>query len=134
MVISVPVFTMVFRLTLLYGYDLQTKGFELEIAWRDRAFNSLNYGIRFVLSDAQAKITRYSNPSRTLNKYYAGMKWGQIWGYESIGIARSDDQMLEHLASLPNGGQSSLGSDWQAGDIMFKDVNKDVTGPVTEKL
>lgn len=105
--------------------DLQTKGFELEIAWRDRAFNSLNYGIRFVLSDAQAKITRYSNPSRTLNKYYAGMKWGQIWGYESIGIARSDDQMLEHLASLPNGGQSSLGSDWQAGDIMFKDVNKD---------
>jgi len=29
------------------------------------------------------------------------------------------------LASLPNGGQSSLGSDWQAGDIMFKDVNKD---------
>lgn len=105
--------------------DLQTKGFELEIAWRDRVFNSLNYGIRFVLSDAQAKITRYSNPSRTLDKYYAGMKWGQIWGYESIGIARSDDQMLEHLASLPNGGQSSLGSDWQAGDIMFKDVNKD---------
>lgn len=105
--------------------DLQTKGFELELAWRDRAFNSLNYGIRFVLSDAQAQITRYSNPSGTLSKYYSGMKWGEIWGYQSIGIAQSDDQMLEHIASLPNGGQNSLGSDWQAGDIMFKDVNND---------
>lgn len=105
--------------------DLRTKGFELEISWKDQIFNSLNYGIRFILSDAQAEITRYSNPSGTLNKYYRGMKWGQIWGYKSIGIARTDDQMLEHLASLPNGGQNALGSDWQAGDIMFRDVNKD---------
>ena len=33
--------------------------------------------------------------------------------------------MNEHLASLPNGGQSVLGSDWQAGDIMYKDLNGD---------
>ncbi|MGV8096052.1 MAG: TonB-dependent receptor [Mangrovibacterium sp.] len=104
--------------------DLKTKGFELEVVWRDRAFNQqLNYGVRLILSDAQAEITHYSNPSGTLSKYYAGMKVGQIWGYESIGIARSDEEMAEHLATMTNGGQSYLGADWQAGDIMYRDVD-----------
>ena len=34
--------------------DLQTEGWELELSWRDVAFGQLNYGIRLVLSDAQA--------------------------------------------------------------------------------
>ena len=33
--------------------------------------------------------------------------------------------MEAHLASLPNGGQSQLGSKWAAGDIMYKDLNGD---------
>lgn len=105
--------------------NLKTTGFELELSWRDRLFNSINYGIRFILSDSQSEITKYSNPSRTLLKYYEGMKWGEIWGYTSVGIARNQEQMLRHLSSLPNGGQSQIGSDWRAGDVMYKDVNGD---------
>lgn len=105
--------------------DLQTKGFELEISWRDVAFKHLNYGIRFTLSDAQAEITRYSNPSGTLSKFYKGMKWGETWGYETVGIARTDEEMEQHIISLYQGGQSTLGSNWWAGDIMYKDLNGD---------
>ena len=105
--------------------DLRTKGFDFEISWRDRAFDQLDYSVRFVLSDAVTKITKYSNPSKTLGTYYEGMTLGDFWGYESIGIARTEDEMLEHLISLPNGGQTALGSNWQAGDIMYRDLNGD---------
>ena len=105
--------------------DLQTQGWELELSWRDVAFGQLDYGIRFVLSDAQATILKYSNPSRTLDKNYAGKKVGEIWGYETIGIAKSDIEMRNYLATLPYGGQSAIGSDWGAGDIMYRDVNGD---------
>lgn len=105
--------------------DLETRGWELELAWKDRAFGQLDYGVRLVLSDAQATITRYSNPSGSLDIYYSGKKAGEIWGYETIGIAQTDQQMLDHLATLPYGGQDALGSDWRAGDIMYKDVNND---------
>lgn len=105
--------------------DLESRGWELEISWRDQVFGTLNYGIRFILSDAQAYITRYSNPSHTLETYYTGKKWGEIWGYETIGMAITDNQMMDHLATLPNGGQDALGNDWRAGDIMYKDLNGD---------
>ena len=105
--------------------DLRTTGFEFEISWNDRAFDQLDYGVRFVLSDAVTKITRYSNPSQTLSTYYEGMTLGEFWGYESVGIARSEDQMLEHLMTLPNGGQTALGSNWRAGDVMYRDLNED---------
>ena len=50
---------------------------------------------------------------------------GDIWGYKTIGIAKTDEEMLEHLISLPDGGQSAIGSNWHAGDIMYEDVNHD---------
>src|SRR5690606_38089736 len=105
--------------------DLKTWGFEAELGWNDRFKNGIGYGTRFVFSDNQSRITRYSNPSGQLNNYYEGMMWGEIWGYRTIGIARTHEEMQAHLATLPNGGQSPLGQDWTAGDIMFEDVNGD---------
>lgn len=105
--------------------NLVSKGFELEIAWNDRAFGQLDYGVRFVLADAVTTVTKYSNPSKTLGTYYEGMKLGDFYGYESIGIAKTDDEMMEHLITLPNGGQDAIGKNWQAGDIMYKDLNED---------
>ena len=105
--------------------NLVSRGFELEIGWKDRAFKELDYGVRFVLSDAVTKITKYSNPSGTLGTYYEGMTLGDIWGYKTIGIAKTDEEMLEHLISLPDGGQSAIGNNWHAGDIMYEDINHD---------
>ncbi|WP_298552927.1 TonB-dependent receptor [uncultured Parabacteroides sp.] len=107
--------------------DLKTYGFDLNISWQDRLKNGLGYGVKFILSDAQTEITRYPNPTGTLDKYNAGRKMGEIWGYETIGIAKTQDEMNQHLATLPNGGQNAIGSgsNWGAGDIMYKDLNGD---------
>lgn len=105
--------------------DLKTYGFDLEIGWQDRLKNGLGYGVKFILSDAQTKITRYPNPTNTLDKYKAGELMGDIYGYETIGIAQSKKEMNQHLASLPKGGQDALGTNWDAGDIMYKDLNGD---------
>jgi TonB-linked SusC/RagA family outer membrane protein len=105
--------------------DMQTSGFELEIAWNDRLKNGLGYSLRFLLSDYQTKITRYPNETGDLAIYRAGQKLGDIWGYKTIGIAKSQEEMDAHLASLTNGGQSAFGSQWAAGDIMYADLNGD---------
>lgn len=105
--------------------DLETYGFDLVVGWQDRLKNGLGYGIKFVLSDAQTKITRYPNPTNTLDKYKAGEMMGDIYGYETIGIAKTKEEMDAHLATLPNGGQDALGTNWDAGDIMYKDLNGD---------
>jgi TonB-linked SusC/RagA family outer membrane protein len=106
--------------------DLQTKGWEFSIAWRDRLNNGLNYGINLSLSDQITIIDRYpSNKIGAIDNYIAGQKDGLIWGYETIGIAKTQEEMDTYLATLPNGGQSALGSQFAAGDVMYKDLNGD---------
>lgn len=105
--------------------DLKTYGFELAVAWQDRLKNGLGYRAKFMLSDAQTIITNYPNPVGNINTYYSGQKYGEIWGYTTIGIAKTQAEMDAHLKTLSNGGQNALGSNWAAGDIMFKDLNGD---------
>jgi hypothetical protein len=105
--------------------DLQTAGFEFEVAWNDRLKNGLGYSLRLLLSDYQTTITRYPNETKDLSRYREGQKMGDIWGYTTIGIAKSQEEMDSHLATLANGGQSAFGSQWGAGDIMYADLNGD---------
>lgn len=105
--------------------DLETRGFEIDINWKDRLSNGLGYNIHFLLSDYQTEVTKYPNPTNTLSSYRKGQKLGEIWGYTTIGIAKTDEEMQAHLATLPNGGQNFFGSVWTAGDIMYKDMNDD---------
>lgn len=105
--------------------NLKTYGFELEVSWKDRLSNGLGYGVKVMLSNSTTKITKYPNATGSLSTYRAGQTLGEIWGYSTIGIAKSAAEMNAHLATLPNGGQSALGSNWSAGDIMFQDLNGD---------
>lgn len=106
--------------------DLKTRGWEVSLAWKDQLKNGFNYGINLSLSDQITYIDSYpSNKTNSLSTYIAGQRDGLIWGFETIGIAKTQQEMDAHLASLPNGGQSALGSQWSAGDIMYKDLNGD---------
>lgn len=105
--------------------DLKTYGFDLTVAWNDRLKNGLGYSAKFILSDSQTEITRYPNQTGRLDTYRTGMKVGEIWGYTTVGIAKTQEEMNTHLASLPNGAQNALGSRWEAGDLMFADINGD---------
>ena len=85
----------------------------------------MGYNIHLILSDAQTEILKYPNPTGNLNTYREGTKTGDIWGFETGGIAKSQKEMDDHMAALPNGGQNALGNSWKAGDIMYQDVNGD---------
>lgn len=100
--------------------DLKTQGWELQIGWNDRLNNGLGYGVRLMLSDAKTIIESYpSNNTKSIDSYLVGHEIGEIWGFETVGIAKSDEEMNAHLDKV--GGQSSLGANWAAGDIMYAD-------------
>ena len=101
--------------------DMKSFGWELQIGWRDQ-IKDFNYGVRLSISDSQAKILRYANPTKSLSKYIEGELIGEIYGYTTIGIAKTDEEMQAHLANVD---QSPLGNQWAAGDIMYADLNGD---------
>ncbi len=101
--------------------DLKSYGWELELSWRD-AIGDFKYGTKFVLSDYQVEITKFYNPTNSLGvSWYEGRKMGEIWGYESVGLAKTDEEMTEHLKK----NKPAWGSNWAAGDVMYKDLNGD---------
>ena len=100
--------------------DLRTNGWELEVSWRDH-IGDFNYGVKLVMSDDIQTITRYYNPNRLLSQWCEGQKMGDIWGYQVEGIAQSDEEMNDWLAN----NKPSWGSNWAAGDVMYKDLNGD---------
>ena len=123
------------KVPIINNTDLETYGWELSIGWNDILKCGLGYGVKLLISDSQTEITRYPNETGSLNSdvnvakdkaiYRTGMMLGEVWGYETIGIAKTQEEMEVHLASLPNGGQDAIGNRWGAGDIMYADLNGD---------
>lgn len=110
--------------------DMRTTGWELEISWRDQ-IKDFKYGARFNLSDARSKILRYPNTTGNIHTYYDGKYLNEIWGYESVGIAKDDAEMTEWLKkNKPN-----WGSNWGAGDVMYKNLTnrKDTDGKIIDE-
>lgn len=98
--------------------DMKSYGFEVEAKWQDK-IGQVGYSVRGVLSDDQQKVTSYPNPTGNISNWYDGRLSGEIWGYTTIGIAKTQEEMDAHLANVK---QSSLASKWGAGDIMYKDL------------
>ncbi|VAW17982.1 Outer membrane TonB-dependent transporter, utilization system for glycans and polysaccharides (PUL), SusC family [hydrothermal vent metagenome] len=99
--------------------DLRTKGWELSVTWRDKISQDWQYGLNLALSDNQAEITKYDNPTGALSAYYVGQKIGEIWGYVTEGIFQTNDEVASHAD------QSQLGFNWREGDIKYADLNND---------
>lgn len=103
--------------------DLKTRGWEMQLTWRDRLKNGFSYGVTASLSDQTTYIDSYpNNATQSIDTYIAGRKLGEIWGFETIGIAKSDEEMNSHLATTD---QSNIGTQWAAGDIMYRDLDGD---------
>ncbi len=101
--------------------DLITSGWGLSVTWhdQDKTKHNWDYSINLALSDWTSKITKYENPTGSLSDYYVGKKLGEIWGYETVGIFQSDDD----VANAPD--QTKIGANWKAGDIQYADLNGD---------
>jgi hypothetical protein len=97
---------------------VETKGWELTVGFRDRK-GGLSYGVSAVLSDYQGIVKKYPNPEGLITNWYKGQKMGAIWGYETVGLFQSD----EEIASAPS--QNLIYSQWSRGDVRYKDLNGD---------
>ena len=95
------------------------KGWELALTWRDRISQDWRYRFTLALSDWQSEITRYENPTGALSEPYVGQQIGEIWGYETVGIFQTE----EEVANAAD--QSRLGANWRPGDIHYADLDGD---------
>jgi len=105
--------------------DLVTSGWEASVKWNDRFDSGFGYNVGLNIADSRTTITNYPTSTSPFSSYYPNKNMGEIWGFETVGIAKSAEEMNNHLASLPNGGQNAIGNNWDAGDIMYKDLNGD---------
>jgi TonB-linked SusC/RagA family outer membrane protein len=99
---------------------LRTDGWELTVGWKDKIGSDFSYGVGVSVFDSQAEITKYDGPKSTVDGFYKGKKIGEIWGYETAGFFKSD----EDVAASPSQSFVNTGK-WTAGDIKYKDRNND---------
>ena len=104
--------------------DLRTKGWELSASYRNRLNKDWNYGVTLALSDSQSEITKYDNPTGSLDERYVGQIIGERWGFVTEGIFQTQAE----VDAAPD--QSALGNNWRAGDIRYADLNGD--GVITQ--
>lgn len=99
--------------------ELETKGFELILSWKDRISSDFSYNAQISLGDAKSTILKYRNDNGFINSWYAGKNVGELWGYETEGIIQTQEE-AESMAD-----QSAIYSRWGPGDIRYKDLNGD---------
>jgi len=102
--------------------DLQTKGYELSINWRDKALDGqLSYSVTFTLANnSNTKVTRYTaNPTNSLSDFRQGQHVGDMWGFVNKGFYATDAE-----AQAVNN-SALAGYKWLAGDIKYQDLNQD---------
>lgn len=112
--------------------SLRTKGWEITANWRDKIGENFEYALGFNLYDSQSEITDYYNPTGLLTSsgnlaLRKGMKYGEIWGYETKRFLTEDDfnadgTIKDGIALLQ--GQKNV----YPGDIIY--VDQDNSGEI----
>ncbi|MDR0574867.1 MAG: TonB-dependent receptor [Tannerella sp.] len=100
--------------------SLETNGWELTLAWRDR-IGDFSYGVRGTLADSKTTVKKYPNLTRAIATWYDGAVIGDIWGYVTEGYYTQAEQD----AGIDQNRQKSLGTNWTAGDIKYKNLDDD---------
>ncbi|HTE28073.1 SusC/RagA family TonB-linked outer membrane protein [Flavitalea sp.] len=106
--------------------DLTTKGWELTLSYRDNfkfLGKPLEYSFSGSLWDSKSVITKFNNPPNLLSTYYVGQTVGEIWGYTTLGLFTSLDEINKHANQ-----QFLINSNtniWLPGDLKFADLNGD---------
>lgn len=95
---------------------VQNIGWDLQLSWNDK-INKFSYGADFVLSDVRNKVLDLNGkPQYGRNVIFEGQEYLAYFGYENMGIYRSEDD----LKTYP-----SLFSNAKIGDLIYKDLNGD---------
>ncbi len=101
--------------------SLRTKGWEVQVGWKQALSKNFNYFINVNLSDHRSIVTSYNNPLKLLSTFYEGQVIGEIWGYRSEGLYQSLDEVEKRGVN-----QSYIFSGtWLPGDMKYSDLNGD---------
>lgn len=105
--------------------DLQTSGWEVSVSWQDQIpmRKPLTYGIKLTLADNISYITDFYNPYKLLSTYYKGQRYGDIWGFETMGFFESVEDIRKHADQsyiVVSNNNKPL-----PGDLKFADRNGD---------
>ncbi|MCD6332397.1 MAG: TonB-dependent receptor, partial [Bacteroidales bacterium] len=101
--------------------EIRTRGWELELSWKNRVSPDFNYELRAVLSDHISTVVHYNNPTKLLNRYYDGEVLGEIWGLETAGLYQDQEDIESYGVD-----QSYIYSGtWFPGDMKYVDQNGD---------
>lgn len=79
--------------------DMKTYGFEMSLSYDDSftlAGKPLNLGFKATLADSRSFITKYNNPTGSLDDYYVGQEIGEIWGYVCNGLFQTQAQIDDY--------------------------------------
>lgn len=112
--------------------DLQTKGFELTMAWRDQVNvggKPLHYNANLVLGDNHAVITKVINPTKLTYTLYEGKPVGEIWGYITDGFFETDAEAKTYPIDQTwlNRVRQDNNIPLRAGDLRWLDLDGDGT-------
>lgn len=109
--------------------DLRTWGWELAIGWDDQyevLGDPLHYFVNFGLGDNVSFVTRYDNPNKNLSEPYVGQKLGEIWGFRTDGLFKTDDEALNAInQDIVNEmiNMETVDPGLHAGDLKYVDVD-----------
>ena len=94
--------------------EVENLGWDLQLSW-DNNTGDLSYGVDVVLSDVHNKVVYLKDtPIYGLNAVIEGEEYNAYYGYESLGLYRSAEDVANYPALNPSVG---------LGDIIFKDVS-----------
>ncbi|TKG95466.1 SusC/RagA family TonB-linked outer membrane protein [Puteibacter caeruleilacunae] len=103
----------------------ETRGWEFTANWKDQLGDingkPVEYTVNFNLADYRGYIVDFPNETGSMNKTWTkGEEFGDIWGYETVGIA-------QNVADYNNAGSHHRiwSQYWYPGDVIYKDQDGD---------
>ncbi len=111
----------------------RTRGWELSLRWNQSLSQSFSYFITGNIYDSRSFVTKYVNPTGTLGEnltgtlaastWYEGKEEGEIWGYTSNGLYRTQGDIDQHRSSTDL--SFIWNGTWKTGDVRYEDLNGD---------
>lgn len=103
----------------LNNVDIETKGFEVSLGWKN-TIGDFSYYVKGTLSNYKSVYKKFNNPTGSLWTEYVGKEVGTIWGFTSNGLFQSEDE-VNNAPDL-----SEISNDrWYPGDVKYEDIDGD---------
>jgi TonB-linked SusC/RagA family outer membrane protein len=108
--------------------DVRNRGFEFLVTYSDKIVEGLNFSVSYNLTTIDNEMTAlpvdfrdsggFSVGGNTTSREQVGLPFGAFWGYKTEGVYQSAEEVTSR-------GVTQTGA--VAGDLIYKDVNKDGT-------